>query len=171
MAGATNMFQVSAPDATCSLAFTANVKSLLSNQYAQMELPPSEVLKLEGPATIEGDTLIVAIFNRTDWHVSEVVVALTVVKKRRMEDGGLSAFGDSSLELRPVRRNNPTRLPHLSDAGSRASIGDDRVQCAVEDGPCSWRRVALGDCAGKRVSTRELCAQRFSECDQSPSPA
>ena len=34
MAGAGNGFQVSAPDVTCSLAFTANVKSLLSNQYA-----------------------------------------------------------------------------------------------------------------------------------------
>ena len=98
MAGAGNLFQVSAPDATCSLAFTANVKSLLSNQYAQMELPPEEVLKLEGPATIEGDALIVAIFNRTDWHVSEVAVALTVVKKRRTGDEGLSALDELSQE-------------------------------------------------------------------------
>ena len=60
MAGAGKGFQVSAPDVTCSLAFTANVKSLLSSQYAQMELPPGEVSKLEGPATIEGNALIVA---------------------------------------------------------------------------------------------------------------
>jgi len=98
MAGAGNMFQVSAPDATCSLAFTANVKSLLSNQYAQMELPPDDVLKLEGPATIEGNALIVAIFNRTDWHVSEVAVALTVFKKRRTGDEGLSALDELSQE-------------------------------------------------------------------------
>ncbi len=45
MAGESKGFRVSAPDVTCSLAFTANVKSLLSNQYAQMELPPSEVLE------------------------------------------------------------------------------------------------------------------------------
>src|SRR5438309_3813321 len=81
MTGAANSFRVSAPDVTCSLAFTANVKSLLSNQYAQMDLPASDLHKLEGPATIDGDALILAVYNKTDWHVSEVTVALTVVKK------------------------------------------------------------------------------------------
>jgi hypothetical protein len=86
MAGDEKGFHVSAPDVTCSLAFTANVKSLLSSQYAQMELPPGELLKLEGPAMIEGNVLIVAVLNRTDWHVSEVTVALTVVKKSEAGD-------------------------------------------------------------------------------------
>jgi hypothetical protein len=90
MAGEDKGFHVSAPDVTCSLAFTANVKSLLSSQYAQMELPVDQVLKLEGPAAIEGDTLIVSVYNRTDWHVSEVAVALTVVKKAVRRDASLS---------------------------------------------------------------------------------
>jgi hypothetical protein len=90
MAGEDRGFHVSAPDVTCSLAFTANVKSLLSSQYAQMELPVDQVLKLEGPAAIEGDTLIVSVYNRTDWHVSEVAVALTVVKKAVLRDASLS---------------------------------------------------------------------------------
>ena len=81
MAGESKGFQVAAPDVTCSLSFSANAKSLLSSAYAQMELPPGEILKLEGPATIEGDALIVSVYNRTDWHVSEVAVALTVVRK------------------------------------------------------------------------------------------
>jgi hypothetical protein len=81
MAGEGKQFQVSAPDVTCSLSFTANVKSLLSSQYAQMELPASDVAKLEGQATIEGDALTVPVFNATDWHVSELAVALTVVRK------------------------------------------------------------------------------------------
>jgi hypothetical protein len=104
MAGEGKGFKVSAPDVTCSLAFTANVKSLLSNQYAQMELPPGEVLKLEGPATIEGDALIVAIYNRTDWHVSEVAVALTVVKKNEARDASLSDGGApyTAAKLLPV---------------------------------------------------------------------
>ena len=93
MAGEDKGFHVSAPDVTCSLAFTANVKSLLSSQYAQMELPAEETLKLEGPATIEGDTLIVSVYNRTDWHVSEVAVALTVVKKAVRRDASLPVGG------------------------------------------------------------------------------
>jgi hypothetical protein len=74
-------FQVSAPNVTCSLSFAANAKSLLSGQYAQMNLPALDVLKLEGPASIEGDALIVSLFNGTSWHVSEVTVAFTVVRK------------------------------------------------------------------------------------------
>ncbi len=82
MSGENRGFEVSTPDATCSLSFTANAKSLLSSQYAQMDLPPSDMTKLqEGAASLEGDTLTVAVFNATDWHVSELAVALTVVKK------------------------------------------------------------------------------------------
>ena len=55
-----------------------------------MELPAGEVAKLQGPATIEGDALTVSLFNGTDWHVSEVSVALTVVKKRGPRDGSVS---------------------------------------------------------------------------------
>jgi hypothetical protein len=82
MAGDTNNLRVAAPDVTCSLSFTAaTTKALLSDQYAQMDLPPSEIFKLTGPATVEGDALTVSLFNGTDWHVSEIDVAFTVVKK------------------------------------------------------------------------------------------
>lgn len=81
MAGDAKHFRVAAPDVTCSLSFTASTKALLSDQYAQMDLPPSEIFKLTGPATVEGDALTVSLFNGTDWHVSEIDVALTVVKK------------------------------------------------------------------------------------------
>lgn len=90
MTGESKGFQISAPDVTCSLSFTANAKTLLSTQYAQMELPPSEMEKLEGPATIEGDALTVTLINGTDWHVSEVAVALMVVRKNEPRDASLS---------------------------------------------------------------------------------
>src|SRR5262249_15976433 len=57
MGGDSKGFQVSAPDVTCSLAFTANVKSLLAGQYSQMDMPAEDVAKLQGLATIEGDSL------------------------------------------------------------------------------------------------------------------
>ena len=94
MAGETRNFQISAPEATCSLSFSANAKALLSSQYAQMDLPPGEMLKLKGPATIEGDALNVSVFNGTNWHVSEVAVALTVVRKGGVQDGLSSAGPD-----------------------------------------------------------------------------
>ena len=102
MAGAGKGFQVSAPDVTCSLSFTANVKSLLSSsQYAQMELPVTDLAKLEGQATIEGDALTVPVFNATDWHVSEVAIALTVVRKTgKSSSAGESTNASSAAEVK-----------------------------------------------------------------------
>jgi hypothetical protein len=81
MEGEQKSFKVSSPDVTCSLSFTANAKALLSRQYEQFELPASEIAKLSGPASVEGDTLQISLFNGTDWHVSELAVAVTVVKR------------------------------------------------------------------------------------------
>ena len=86
MQGESRGFHVSAPDVTCSLSFTASTKALLSSQYAQMDLPSGDVMKLTGPATIEGDAITVSVFNGTEWHVSEVTVALTIVKKKLPAD-------------------------------------------------------------------------------------
>jgi hypothetical protein len=128
MAGDGKGFQISAPDVTCSLAFTANVKSLLSSQYSQMELPPADLLKLEGPATIEGDTLIVSVYNRTSWHVSELAVALTVVKKNLARGGAMPAAGAVNLvpasvayapeeeEIRPEKKPDVTTIYRMRAA-------------------------------------------------------
>lgn len=119
MAGEANGFRVSAPDVTCSLAFTPNVKSLLSRQYAQMDLPDELVSKLEGKATIEGDTFTLPVFNGTDWHVSEVDVALTVVGKAGIrnaldigeplagsEDDGSAMGADPLEQVRPEKKRD-----------------------------------------------------------------
>lgn len=81
MSGDGSGFRVAAPDVTCKLAFTASVKSLLSSQYAEMNLPPDDLSRLEGHATIGGDAFTISVHNGTDWHVSEIAVAVTVVNK------------------------------------------------------------------------------------------
>lgn len=102
MAGAGKGFQVSAPDVTCSLSFTANVKSLLSSQYAQMELPAGDMAKLEGQATIEGDALTVPVFNATDWHVSELAIAFTVVRRVGKSSLGYASGAGAVREAKPA---------------------------------------------------------------------
>ncbi len=74
-------FQVSTPDVTCSLSFSANATSLISDPYVSRELPASELMKLDGPAAIDGGNLQVAVYNGTDWRVDEITVGLTIVKK------------------------------------------------------------------------------------------
>ena len=102
-------FQVSLPDATCSLSFSVNAKALLSSQYVQAELPASEMLKLEGPATITGDTLQVSLFNGTGWHVSELAVALTIVKRAAQLPATTAYYG--SAKLLPVVASDPLESP------------------------------------------------------------
>lgn len=133
MAGDGKGFQVSAPDVTCSLSFTANVKSLLSKQYAEMELPAGDVAKLEGQATIEGDAFTVPVFNATDWHVSELAIALTVIRRKASLSGGTLNGGtisggaadarrslteDSLLEIRPEKKADATMLYRVRAAAA-----------------------------------------------------
>ena len=79
MSGDGSGFRVSAPDVTCNLSFSSNVKALLAKQYSEMELPASDVARLEGHATLADDALTVSVHNGTDWHVSEISVAFTVI--------------------------------------------------------------------------------------------
>lgn len=105
MSGEAEGFRISAPDVTCSLSFTANVKSLLSGQYAEKELPATDVAKLQGHATIEGEALTVSVLNETDWHVSEIVVAFTVIHKNGVGD---AVAPDKGLSPEP---RGPDPLP------------------------------------------------------------
>ena len=59
----------------------AKTSSLLSDPITLDELPRSEMAKLDGPATIDGDSLQVSMHNGTSWELREVVIGLTIVKR------------------------------------------------------------------------------------------
>jgi hypothetical protein len=73
-------FTVSAPDVTCSLSFSGQASSLLSDSFVAQDLPEAELPKLDGPATIKGNTLEVTVYNGTGWNLREITVGLTVVR-------------------------------------------------------------------------------------------
>ncbi len=78
--GVAKKFQVSSPDVTCDLSFSGSATSLVSDAYAPQDLPAGEVAKLDGPATINGDTLQVAVHNGTTWNIKEITVGLTILR-------------------------------------------------------------------------------------------
>jgi hypothetical protein len=84
-----NRFRVSSPDVTCSLSFSANSSSLLTDP-ATNDLPRTELAKLEGPASIDGDTMQVKVHNGSSWDLREVVVGLTIVRPR--DAGGVASY-------------------------------------------------------------------------------
>jgi hypothetical protein len=73
-------FKISTPDVSCSLSFSAKTSSLLADPVMLDELPREELARLEGPATIDGDSLQVSMHNGTAWELREVVIGLTVVR-------------------------------------------------------------------------------------------
>jgi len=88
-------FQVSSPDVSCSLSFSAKTSSLLSDPIMLDELPRSELAKLDGPATIDGDSLQVSMHNGTSWELREVVIGLTII--RRPDDIDTSYYGPARI--------------------------------------------------------------------------
>ena len=79
-------FHVGSPEANCSLSFAAKSSSSLPDPFLLEELPSTELAKLEGPATIDGDSLQVSMHNATLWDLREVVIGLTIVKRPEPAD-------------------------------------------------------------------------------------
>ena len=89
-------FHVSSPDVTCSLSFSAKTTLPLSDPLLLDDLPRSELAKLEGPATLDGDSLQVSVHNGTSWELREVVIGLTIVQRSEPGEVG-SSYGQARI--------------------------------------------------------------------------
>src|SRR4029077_10857838 len=119
-------FQVSSPDVTCSLSFSAQATALLSDSYVAQNLPAGELAKLEGPATIDGDSLHISVFNGTGWKLKEITVGLTVLRAREAKT---AYFGPAKLVPAAATSDVPTEKPsditvlyHLKGAAAPLTI-------------------------------------------------
>ena len=145
-------FHVSSPDVSCSLSFTAKTSALLADPVALNELPQSELAKLDGPATIDGDSLQVTMHNGSSWELREVVIGLTILRH---------PVDASAILWQSANCARGGRCSHASDArlfpeaaGCHRVAASERVGCARCDGIvshaielCSFSRsgMALGD--------------------------
>jgi hypothetical protein len=89
-------FKVSTPDASCTLSFTAKASALISDPIMLDELPKEEMAKLDGPASIDGDSLQLSIHNGSDWDLREVVIGLTIVRTSDA-NGAFSYYGPARI--------------------------------------------------------------------------
>ena len=80
-----NTLKVSSPDVTCSLSFNARASSLLIKPVLIEDLPLTELLKLDGPASIQDENLQVQVFNGTDWDIREITVGVTPVSYTHLD--------------------------------------------------------------------------------------
>jgi len=113
-----NTLKVSSPDVTCSLSFNAKASSLLIRPVLIEDLPLPELLKIDGPGSIQDESLQLEVFNGTDWELREITIGLTLERKPG-ENAELAAGArviPAAEGLAPVtleRRSDVTLLYHL----------------------------------------------------------
>ena len=87
-----NTLKVSSPDVTCSMSFNARASSLLIRPVLIEDLPMDELVKLDGPGSIQDDNLQLEVFNGTDWALREITIGLTL-ERRPGENAELADSG------------------------------------------------------------------------------
>lgn len=113
-----NTLKVSSPDVTCSLSFNARASSLLIKPVLIEDLPLTELLKLDGPGSIQDESLQLQVFNGTDWDLREITIGLTLERKPG-ENAEVAArarvipAAQSSAPIAIERRSDVTLLYHL----------------------------------------------------------
>jgi len=111
-----NKFDMSSPDGSCSLSFSANATALIADPIMNRELPPSELAKLDGPAVISNNMLEVSIYNGTGWNLTDVTIGLTVIRHNSEE-----AQSDSVRSARLV----PATMRNVDDEPSENSANGE----------------------------------------------
>lgn len=118
-------FSVSSPDVTCNLSFNANSTALLSNPFAAEDLPETELAKLDGPATIQGDSLQLSVYNGSAWSLKEITVGLTLVRHATLTSqysGNAKLLPASAVETSvSEKRSDVTVLYHLKGTAPPSS--------------------------------------------------
>ena len=102
--------QVSSPDVTCSLSFNGEAAAPSADSPSPLDLPSSELVKLDGPASINGDTLQISVYNPTAWKIDEITVGLTIL---RPASGSATNYG--SARLLPAAAGEDSSSPKRSD--------------------------------------------------------
>jgi len=114
-----NKFDMSSPDGSCSLSFSANATALITEPVVNRELPPNELAKLDGPAVISNNLLEVSIYNGTGWNLTDVTIGVTVIRHNNSEEGEAASV--------PSARLVPAALRNLDDEPSENSANGDAI--------------------------------------------
>jgi hypothetical protein len=129
---AIDMVNASLPDVTCALAYNGQ-----ADGPKPENLPSEELTKIEGPATIVGDTFQVAVQNGTAWELREITVGLTLI---RSGSPGNTQPGNAKLvpatltsPAPPERRSDLTLLYYLKGKadGMGAGLFQDQLKLPI----------------------------------------
>lgn len=111
-------FHLSSPDVSCSLAFNGRNNSLFIQPVLVEDLPLADLLRLDGPASIQDNTLQLEVMNGTEWELREITVGITL-ERNAGRTAELEArarvipAAENSASVTLERRSDMTLLYHL----------------------------------------------------------
>jgi hypothetical protein len=152
-----NTLKVSSPDVTCSLSFNAQASSLLIKPVLIEDLPLTELLKLDGPGSIQDASLQLEVFNGTDWDIREITIGLTLERKPG-EDAEVAARArviPAAQGIAPTaieRHSDVTLLYHLKATAKPFSTTAFRENIGITPGADEDWRWSIVEAKGIRPS-------------------
>jgi hypothetical protein len=159
-----NNLRLTSPDISCSLAFNGRGDLLLIKPVVIEDLPRAELLKLDGPASIQDDTLQLEVLNETEWELREITVGITLERKAG-DNAEVAArarvipAAQNSAALTVERRSDMTLLYHLKATAKPFSTTIFREEIGITPSPDEdwrWSIVeAKGIRPGQRANTLE----------------
>jgi hypothetical protein len=164
-----NTLKISSPDVTCSLSFNARASSLLIKPVLVEDLPLTELLKLDGPGSIQDESLQLEVFNGTDWDIREITIGLTLERKpgQNAEVAARARVIPAAEGLTPVtveRRSDVTLLYHLKAEAKPFSTTAFHENIGITPGADEDWRWSIVEAKGIRPS------QAQSAPDSLPDP-
>jgi hypothetical protein len=146
--------RVSSPDVTCSLSFNSRNSSLVKPVLVE-NLPLDELLKIDGPGSIQDDTLQLSVFNGSDWELREITIGLTLERKpgenaemaaRARVIPAAQVDGQAVVE----RRSDVTILYHLKAEAKPFSTTAFEEKIGITPGPDEDWRWSIVEAKGFR---------------------
>jgi hypothetical protein len=152
---ASNTLKVSSPDVTCSLSFNARASALLVKPVLVEDLPLTELVKIDGPGSIQDENLQLQVFNGTDWDLREITIGLTLERKPG-ESAGLATRARvipaaESIAMPTVERHSDvTLLYHLKAQAKPLSTTAFRENIGITPGRDEDWRWSIVEAKGIR---------------------
>jgi hypothetical protein len=165
---ATNTFKVSSPDVTCSLSFNSKSSALLIKPVLVEDLPLNELVKIDGPGSIQDESLHLQVFNGTDWDIREITVGLTLERKPG-ENAELAArariipASENSAAVTVERRSDVTLLFHLKTQAKPFTTQSFHEEIGIAPGPDEDWRWSIVEAKGIRPAGATAAPESFSE--------
>jgi hypothetical protein len=147
--------KLSSPDVTCSLSFNASASSVLIKPVLVEDLPLTELLKIDGPGSIQDEALQLEVFNGTDWDLREITIGLTLERKpgESAEVAARARIIPAAQNSAPVaveRRSDVTLLYHLKAEAKPFSTTTFHESIGITPGPDEDWRWSIVEAKGIR---------------------